>query len=234
MKKLTAIMLTLALLITLTSCDKIAEPTLGEPTLDKPTLGEPTFGEPTPEPPEPKWLSPVIAVESSANTLSLYEGELALDGLSSDVLIENGALKATLRVAYGGDTYYTARVGAFVYSFFDYERPVRLPVYSDEVLVLWQNPDGQWFNLMQTPIGHSPDTLGEPNFFLLNAQTVAQLSELEVFIVPTVAPARNSHYDRSGYVLMFAVELPDERRHFHGREMIAAASVALAMEGQGD
>lgn len=160
--------------------------------------------------------------------------------ITPDALIAGGAVPATLRVDYGGENEHMVRLVAFAYSFFDHGRPTRLNAHAaepnpQEIMVLWQNPEnGHWFNLIQNGIGHEV-TLGEHHnelvsqrhggdvhTFLLNSETVEHLSEMEIFIVATAAPTREDDYDRSGYSMLFTLELPDLDNHFHSWEILAA------------
>jgi len=162
-------------------------------------------------------------------------------------LIAGGAVPATLRVNYGGNNEYMVRLVAFAYSFFDHGRPTRIAAHMaepnpQEIMVLWQNPEnGHWFNLVQNGIGHAV-TLGENHndlvslrngnpvyTFLLNNETVGQISEMNVFIVATAAPTREDDYDRSGYSILFTLELPDIDNHFHSWEILAACGTMFVV-----
>lgn len=160
--------------------------------------------------------------------------------ITSDLLIAGGAVPATLRVNYGGEGEHMVRLVAFAYEFFDHGRPTRLNAHAaipnpQEIMILWQNPEnGQWFNMIQNGVGREAVTMGQNHndlvslrngnevyTFLLNSETVETLSELEVFIVATTAPTREDSYDRSGYSILFTLELPDIDNHFHGWEILA-------------
>ena len=166
--------------------------------------------------------------------------------ITADALIAGGAVPATLRVAYGGDGEYMVRLVAFAYSFFDHGRPTRITAHladpnPQEILVLWQNPEnGHWFSMIQNGVGREAITLGQHHnelvslrngndvyTFLLNSETVETLSELDVFIVATAAPTREDDYDRSGYSILFTLELPDIDNHFHSWEILAACGTML-------
>jgi hypothetical protein len=161
--------------------------------------------------------------------------------ITADALIAGGAVPATLRVAYGGDGQHLVRLVAFAYNFFDHGRPVRVNAHAAEpnpqkILVLWQNPEnGHWFSMIQNGVGREAITLGQNHnelvslrndnpvyTFLLNSETVESLSELSVFIVATAAPTREDDYERSGYSILFTLELPDLDNHFHSWEILAA------------
>jgi len=218
------------------------------------------------EPININWISPMISIEKEGHMISLWnseydlhrnetfevvfrqEGSLEDIAITSDMLIEGGAVPATLRVNYGGEDEHMVRFVAFAYSFFDHGRPTRLTAHAatpnpQEIMILWRNPEnGHWFNLIQNGIGHAV-TLGQNHnelvslrndnpvyTFLLNKETVNHLSEIEVFIVATVAPTREDEYERSGYSIMFALELPDIDNHFHSWEILAATGTMLKVE----
>ena len=175
-------------------------------------------------------------------------GSLNDIAITPAALIAGGAVPATLRVAYGGENEYMVRLVAFAYSFFDHGRPARLNSHTpapnpQEILVLWQNPvNGHWFNLIQNGVGHGVTLGGHHNelvslrhggevyTFLLNSETVAKLSEMEIFIVATAAPTREDEYDRSGYSILFTLELPDIDNHFHSWEILAARGTMFIVE----
>jgi len=182
-----------------------------------------------------------------------YEYVFRLDGaevaITEDALIAGGAILATVRLAYDGDGSYLTRVVAYAYTFFDHGRPSRIPAHvggADDpnpqvILVLWQNPaNGHWFNLIQDSIGRTVATMGEhhdglmslvrdtPQYtFRFNSETVGDISELNLFIVPTVRPTRDDEYTRSGYSLTFAIETPDIDHHFHTWEILAASGTMV-------
>jgi hypothetical protein len=251
MKKITAVLLIAALLIILTSCNTDCDCAPQE-------TQTPTEDEPTSVPPDSlgvSWLNPVISFKSEENTVPLWNSEFALHrnqtneyvlrdvsgasgddiAVTADELIAGGAVRATVNIAYNGDDEYRGRLLAFAYRFFDHGRATRISAHSADpnpgvILALWQNPvNGHWFNLFQDGIGRSQATMGEPNFFTLNAETVQQISELEVFIIPTDKPTRESSYYRSGYVIKFAFEIPDMDNHFHGWELIAGGSLPFVV-----
>ena len=205
------------------------------------------------------WISPMISIEKSTSTVSLWSSGYNLHrnetmeyvfragtglndiAITADALIAGGAVPATLRVAYGGDGEYMVRLVAFAYSFFDHGRPARINAHTadpnpQEILVLWQNPEnGHWFSMIQNGVGREAITLGQHHndlvslrhggavyTFLLNSETVEALSELEVFVIATAAPTREDAYDRSGYSILFTLELPDIDNHFHSWEILAA------------
>ena len=215
------------------------------------------------------WLSPMISIEKSTYTVSLWSGTYNLHrnetmeyvfrvgddfndiAITSDVLILGGAIPATLRVAYGGDGQHLVRLVAFAYSFFDHGRPTRLNAHTanpnpQEILVLWQNPEnGHWFNMIQNGVGREAVTLGQHHgelvslrnesevyTFLLNSETAQTLSELTVYIIATTAPTREEDYDRSGYSILFTLELPDLDNHFHSWEILAACGTMFLVEGE--
>ena len=168
--------------------------------------------------------------------------------ITADALIAGGAVPATLRLAYGGEGQYLVRVVAFAYNFFDHGRPTRIGAHTaepnpQEIMVLWRNPEnGHWFSMIQNGIGREAATLGQNHnelvslrngnpvyTFLLNSETVESLSELEVFIVATAAPTRESDYDRSGYSILFTLELPDIDNHFHSWELLAATGTMFVV-----
>jgi predicted small secreted protein len=168
--------------------------------------------------------------------------------ISSDELLAGGALPATIRVEYDGAGQHLVRLVAFAYDFFDHGRPTRLAAHApepnpQEILVLWRNPEnGQWFNMVQNGIGREETTLGynheelvslrndNPVYtFLLNNETVNELSEIEVYIIANVAPTREEEYERSGYSILFTLELPDLDNHFHGWEILAACGTMIVV-----
>jgi hypothetical protein len=161
--------------------------------------------------------------------------------ITSDALIAGGAIPATLRVNYGGEGQHLVRFVAFAYSFFDHGRPTRLNAHAaepnpQEILVLWQNPEnGHWFSMIQNGIGREDITLGQHHdelvslrhggevyTFLLNSETAEALSELTIYIIAIAAPTQEEDYDRSGYSILFTLELPDLDNHFHSWEILAA------------
>ncbi|MCL2223012.1 MAG: hypothetical protein FWC20_11910 [Oscillospiraceae bacterium] len=171
--------------------------------------------------------------------------------ITSEALIAGGAVPATLRVAYGGSEQYLVRLVAFAYSFFDHGRPTRLNAHAadpnpQEILVLWQNPgNGHWFSMIQNGVGREAITLGEHNdelvslrngsdvyTFLLNNETVEIISEMTLYIIATAAPTREEEYDRSGYSILFTLELPDIDNHFHSWEILAACGTMLLVGGE--
>ena len=174
------------------------------------------------------------------------EGDSLNDiAITSELLIAGGAVPATIRVNYGGNGEHMVRLVAFAYNFFDHGRPTRINAHAatpnpQEIMVLWRNPEnGHWFSLIQNGIGHAV-TLGENHndlvslrngnpvyTFLLNSETVENISELEVFIVATAAPTREDEYERSGYSILFTLELPDLDNHFHSWEILAACGTML-------
>ena len=189
----------------------------------------------------PLWDSAYNLHRNETFELVFRQGDSLNDiAITPDALIAGGAMPATLRVAYGGDNEYMVRLVAFAYSFFDHGRPTRLTAHAaepnpQEILVLWRNPvNGHWFNLIQNGIGHAVTLGGHHNglvsqrhggdvyTFLLNSETVENISELEIFIVATAAPTREDAYDRSGYSILFTLELPDIDNHFHSWEILAA------------
>jgi hypothetical protein len=166
-------------------------------------------------------------------------------------LIAGGAVPATLRVAYGGEGRHLVRLVAFAYSFFDHGRPVRINAHAanpnpQEIMVLWQNPEnGHWFSMIQNGIGREAITLGQHHdglvsqrhggdvyTFLLNSETVEALSEITVYIIAAAAPTREDIYDRSGYSILFALELPDLDNHFHSWEILSACGTMFLVEGE--
>lgn len=170
--------------------------------------------------------------------------------ITPDALIAGGAIPATMRVAYGGDGQHLVRLVAFAYNFFDHGRPTRLNAHiadpnPQEILILWQNPENRhWFNMIQNGIGREAVTLGQHHnglvslrngndvyTFLLNSETVETLSELTVYIIATSAPTREDEYERSGYSILFTLELPDIDNHFHSWEILAACGTMLLVEG---
>jgi hypothetical protein len=170
--------------------------------------------------------------------------------ITSDALIAGGAVPAVLRVAYGGDGQYLVRLMAFAYNFFDHGRPTRINAHAanpnpQEVLVLWQNPEnGHWFNMIQNGVGREAVTMGQNHdglvslrngsavyTFALNNKTAATLSEINIYIVATAAPTREDNYERSGYSLLFALELPDLDNHFHSWEILAACGTMFLVNG---
>jgi len=214
---------------------------------------------------EHEWLSPMISFEIDNQTASLWNSRYALhrnetfeyvfhnDGIESEInreaLLAGGALPATVRLAYGGDGEYLARLVVFAYNFFDHGRPARINAHAatpnpQEILVLWQNPEnGFWFNLIQDGIGRTTATQGANHdnlvslrngndvyTFRFNSETVEDISELELFIIATAAPTRDDDFERSGYSLSFTIELPDMDNHFHSWEILAAAGTMLTVE----
>ena len=190
----------------------------------------------------PLWNSAYDLHRNETFEFVFRQGESLNDiTITSDALIAGGAVPATLRVAYGGENEYMVRLVAFAYSFFDHGRPARLSAHApepnpQEVMVLWRNPEnGHWFNLIQGGLGNAAATLGKQHndlvslrhggdvyTFLLNNETVEQISEIEIFIIATAAPTREDDYDRSGYSILFTLELPDIDNHFHSWEILAA------------
>jgi len=171
--------------------------------------------------------------------------------ITSEALTAGGAVPATLRVAYGGNGQYLVRLVAFAYSFFDHGRPARLNAHAaepnpQEILVLWQNPEnGHWFSMIQNGVGREAITLGEHHdelvslrhggnvyTFLLNSETVENISEMTVYIIATAAPTREEEYDRSGYSILFTLELPDIDNHFHSWEILAACGTMFLVGGE--
>ena len=171
--------------------------------------------------------------------------------ITSDALLAGGAVPATLRVAYGGDGQHLVRLVAFAYSFFDHGRPSRLNAHTadpnpQDIVILWQNPEnGHWFSMIQNGVGREAITLGQNHddlvslrngndvyTFLLNSETVETLSELTVYVIANAAPTREEEYDRSGYSILFTLELPDIDNHFHSWEILAACGTMFLVEGQ--
>lgn len=185
-----------------------------------------------------------------------FEYVLMLDGeevaITADALIAGGAIPATLQLAYNGTGSYLTRIVAYAYTFFDHGRPTRIAAHAggaddpnpQHILVLWQNPaNGHWFNLIQDGIGRTEATLGAhhgdltslvrdtPQYtFYLNSETVGDISELNLFIVATQQPTRDDDFERSGYSLTFAVEVPDIDHHFHTWEILAASGTAVIVD----
>ena len=171
--------------------------------------------------------------------------------ITSDALIAGGAVPATLRMAYGGEGQHLIRVVAFAYNFFDHGRPTRISAHAadpnpQEIIVLWQNPEnGHWFSMIQNGIGREAITLGQHHdelvslrngsdvyTFLLNSETVETLSELPVYIIATAAPTRDDDYERSGYSILFTLELPDIDNHFHSWEILVACGTMFLVDGE--
>ena len=169
--------------------------------------------------------------------------------ITPEALIAGGALPATISLSYGGDGEYLTRLVVFAYEFFDHGRPARIAAHGgspnpQDILVLWWNPaNGHWFNLIQDGIGRTAATMGQhhddllslvrgtPQYtFRFNSETVQGISEMEVFIVANAAPTREEDYDRSGYSLLFAVELPDVDHHFHSWELLTASGTMVIVE----
>ena len=194
----------------------------------------------------PLWDSGYTLHRNETFEYVLREGESLSDtAITPEILLAGGAVPATLRVNYGGDGEHMIRLVAFAYSFFDHGRPTRINAHTaepnpQEIMVLWRNPaNGHWFNLIQNGIGHAV-TLGQNHnelvslrngnpvyTFLLNSETVENISELEVFIVATAAPTREDDFERSGYSILFTLELPDIDNHFHSWEILAACGTML-------
>ncbi|MCL2189368.1 MAG: metal ABC transporter substrate-binding protein [Defluviitaleaceae bacterium] len=166
--------------------------------------------------------------------------------ITSEALLAGGAMPATLRIAYDGDGEHLLRVVAFAYHFFDHGRPTRLNAHTaspnpQDIIVLWQNPDnGHWFNMIQNGIGREAVTRGQQHnqlvslrhggevyTFLLTRDTVQKLSEIPLYIIATAAPTREDDYERSGYSLLFTLEIPDLDNHFHGWEILAACGTMV-------
>jgi len=171
--------------------------------------------------------------------------------ITSEALLAGGAVPATLRVAYGGDGQHLVRLVAFAYNFFDHGRPVRINAHAaspnpQDIIVLWQNPENRhWFSMLQNGVGREAITLGQHHeelvsqrngsdvyTFLLNSETVETLSEMRVYIIATSAPTRDDDYDRSGYSIIFALELPDLDNHFHSWEILAACGTMFLVDGE--
>ncbi|MCL2356348.1 MAG: hypothetical protein FWC70_04190 [Defluviitaleaceae bacterium] len=171
--------------------------------------------------------------------------------ITSDALIAGGAVPATLRVAYDGDGQYLVRLVAFAYNFFDHGRPIRINAHAaapnpQDILILWQNPEnGHWFSMIQNGIGREAVTLGQHHnelvsmrhggevyTFLLNSETAATLSELTVYIIAVTAPTQEEDYERSGYSVLFTLELPDVDNHFHSWEILAACGTMFLVDGE--
>jgi len=171
--------------------------------------------------------------------------------ITSEALVAGGAVPASLHVAYGGDEQYLVRLVAFAYSFFDHGRPTRLTAHAadpnpQEVLVLWQNPEnGHWFSMIQNGVGREAITLGQHHdelvslrhggevyTFLLNSETVETISDIPLYIVAIAAPTREEDYDRSGYSILFTLELPDLDNHFHSWEILAACGTMVLVGGE--
>ena len=169
--------------------------------------------------------------------------------ITAEALVAGGALPATVNIAYGGTGDYLTRLVVFAYEFFDHGRPARVAAHGatpnpQEILVLWRNPEnGHWFNLIQDGIGRTAATLGYHHdgllslvrgtaqySFRLNSETVQNISELELFIVATAGPTREDDYERSGYSLTFAVELPDIDHHFHSWELLVSSGTMIIVE----
>jgi hypothetical protein len=111
-------------------------------------------------------------------------------------------------------------------------------------LVLWRDPvRNSWINIRSAAFGSSAAMKGTqegheivnatnnnaPQFvFILNKETASQFESMEFFIVPIEPVA--THADGQGYVMSYTVETPDEHGHFHGREVIASASVSVLVK----
>jgi len=161
--------------------------------------------------------------------------------ITEEALIAGGALRSSLNIAYGGDDSYYVRIVAFVYEFFDHARlNTRLGNQTESsIMVLWQNPkNGHWFNIIRETIGshearasnhhiYSRSHGGVQAVIKLDRQTVADFSELELFIVAIARPTRETAYTHAGYVVSIALELSDSNNHFHIFETMATASTRI-------
>jgi len=203
------------------------------------------------------WISPMLFFDVESNTTAVWSGEHGFernDGLqyigfsgdnapdiTAEALIAGGAIRSTVNIAYDGDDSYYVRITAFVYYFFDHARlTTRMGNNTiDSIIVLWRNPaNGHWFNIIRDTIGSHAARGGYPHInslshggaqhvIKLNRETVADFSELELFIVPISRPTRDTAYVYSGYVVNIAIELPDSNNHFHIFETIATSSTRI-------
>jgi len=191
----------------------------------------------------PLWSGTYNLHRNETMEYTFRDGDDFMDiAITSDALIAGGAVPATLRVAYGGEGQHLVRLVAFAYNFFDHGRPTRIPAHTaepnpQEIMVLWQNPEnGHWFSMIQNGVGRESITMGQHNnelvsnrhggevyTFLLNSETAHILSELTVYVIATAAPTREDEYERSGYSILFTLELPDIDNHFHSWEILAAS-----------
>jgi len=170
------------------------------------------------------------------------------DGVESAItetaLVAGGAVRTTVNFAYEGDGSYYIRFVAFAYEFFDHGRAdVRLrpaAAHTAGIFVFWKNPaNGQFFNIIQHSIGsdvsrgstHTIPNLTNPNatvpVITLTSENAADFNEMELFIVALSRPTRDTDFNRSGYKITLAVEMPDWDNHFHGWEFLVSTSTGV-------
>jgi hypothetical protein len=233
----------------------------------------------TETPPSIEWLSPMLAVSlSGENRTSAYIGEppievtvndfgrenrgkivseapadgqpLAPAQLTASELIENGAVKLTAHFDYQGDETHSIRFRFRIDQFQGHSVTAYGLGAGDKALVLWQDENGDWWNVRRTGWGGEftggtdtpgwfyPDTHATlsgtpyPVFtFDINKQNAGQFASQDFYLVfleevPFRRDEAGEATDQtSGYVVTYQAELPDGDGHFHGFKVLASASV---------
>ena len=228
----------------------------------------------SPRAPAGGWVSPMMSITLSNDAANVYNGTInveransaagatpvtragrvATPGITEELLLRNGAVRATLYFNYHGEEEFLVRIRAWVDEFSGHSIDGRVPnaagEASDRVLVLWRDPNGTWWDIRRAPLG-SANTGGVRNSFRLgdgtlayerdggvisirvNRDNISQFAVLDFYIVALNRPIERPEKvdgDFTGYILTFSVETPDRfAGHFHAYEVLVSTSTALAI-----
>jgi len=206
----------------------------------------------------------MLSLALSSNTADVYRGQIAVErvnsaagvqpvtragrvsseGITSESLIQNGAVRATAKIRYDGEDEFLVRFRVWIDEFSGHSIVGRVPnatgEATDRVLVLWRDPDGVWWDIRRSQLG-GPSTGGVANRFtledgrninpltiLLDRNTALQHAYTDLYIV--VLDHAQPHPERAGFVITYYAEAPDRfAGHFHAYEILVSTSTALAV-----
>jgi len=212
------------------------------------------------------WIVPMMTFAQGSNTAALYTGEInaaransgegvtpvirtgqvTSAGITEASLIQNGAVKKTVKLSYNGDAEFLVRFRVVIDEFSGHSIVNRRLANAsndaaDRILVLWKDSNGTWWDIRRSQIGGA-NTGGTNSQFVLNngtntnvtalkinKNTISQYASVDLYIVVLDPPAQNEEV--AGYIITYYAELPDRYAgHFHGYEILASTSTAVAVE----
>ena len=230
-----------------------------------------------------QWLSPMLSISVSENEASIFAGELVVNDtndfgrenrgmvvteipeegqdvvparLTSAQLIAGGAVRMTANFAYEGDNEYNIRFRVRADMFQGHSITAYGIGAATDVLVLFEDEDGVWWNMRRTgwggeftggtdtpgwffPAGH--ESAGEPYpvfTFDISRETAMDFATKDFYIVfLEEAPLRTNEVgvvtdETAGFVITYQAESPDADGHFHNFNIIASASTYIHIPGQ--
>jgi len=211
-----------------------------------------------------EWVAPMLSFTLGSNTANIYNGtinvaransaegvtpavrtgQVTTPGITENLLLQNGAVKATAMLRYSGDDEFLVRFRFFIDEFSGHNIVRRVPnasgENSDRVLVLWKDHNGTWWDLRRSTLGGA-NTGGIANRHLLedgsntdavalkiDRNTAPQFTSADFYVV-VLDPAQ-AHPEVAGYVITYYAEMPDRyAAHFHGYEILVSTSTPLAV-----